>query len=411
MECCDSLNYTIWKGRRNPLGTDNLDICDGFMTIIDDEKKAGNISVTKGNYFQLGNLTPYNIVDKLRIWWRKQSPKFKKQKVNAWIPEQLLEMYEDGYAIKFNTHSYNKEFEQSVLYGTRGRVTLCSAYGMEENEYIFMTNKMNTRVGGDGGIDEEDFSGSSVEIRRVSNPKVVQFYMSTFLGCNFLTLDKEFFTCASITSTEVEPLLVWDPEDVDFGEVAVGESLTKTVHIAGEAITQTTVVNVTGTGFSCATESVTAAAANASDGVDLQVVFAPASAGNATGKMTLVNAVDGVDIEIPLKGRGMAPETGCTATPSTAVFESTAPNATKTIKVNVKGVALTEGLTVAIAGDSEFTIDIESITRAQANAAGGKDVTITYAPTAAGSHAAVLTINGATDGVNIAIPVLGTSAS
>lgn len=410
MTSCDGLNDTMWRGRRNPTGKDNLDICDGYMTIIDDEKKAGNISIAKGNYFQLGNLTVYNVVDKLKVWWRKQNPKFKKQKMNLWIPEFIWEMYEDGYAIKFNTQNYNKEFEKTMLHGTRNRVKLCSSEGMEENQYIFITPKMNTRVGGDGGIEEENYQGSSFEVRRGDSPKTCQFYMQTFFGVNFATLDKEFFSCASITVSESEPFLNWDPEEVNFGEVAVGESLTKTVHISGEALSQTTTVNVTGTGFSCATNSVTAASANASGGVDLSVVFAPASAGDKAGKLLLTNAVDGVDVEIKLSGKGVAGIPRVTTDHIAVQFPATAANSTSTMVVNVKGALLTTGLTVAVVGDSEFTSNKDAITKVEALGADGLDVTITYAPTANGSHAAVLRITSATDGIYVMIPLVGATS-
>lgn len=400
---CEGLHKPLWKGVRNAAGTTVNDICDGYMTIIGKEKAAGNISVAKGNYFQLGNLTVYNICDKLRLWWRKQDQKLKNQKLNLWVPEHIWEMYEDGYAVKFPTQQYNKSFEQSVLHGTHGRVKICTGPGMEENEYIFMTPKMNTRVGGEGGT---NFGDSNFTVRVPNNPKVCQFYMHLFFGLNFLTLDKEYFTCASLTSTDSEPMLTWDPESVDFGEVTVGETKTETVHIAGVALTQTTSVSVTGSAFSCATSSVTAASANAEEGVDLSVVFTPASAGAATGKLKLTNAVDNVIVEIPLRGTGKAAVLGCTATPMAVSLTSTA-NTAKTATVTVKGVALTANLTVAIAGDSEFTKDVSSITASQANASAGKEITITYTPTASGSHAAVLHITSATDDVDIAIPLLG----
>ena len=405
---CEGLTGALWTGKRNPSGTTVFDICDGYMTIIGNEKAAGNISVAKGNYFQLGNLTVYNIYDKLRLWWRKQDKKLKAQKLNLWVPEHIWEMYEDGYALKFSTQQYNKSFEQGILQGTHGRVKLCTGPGMEDNDHIFMTPKMNTRVGGEGG---SSFGESNFTVRVPNNPKVCQFYMHVYFGVNFLTLDKEYFTCASLTSSESEPMLSWDPENLDFGEVTVGESSTKTIHIAGEALTQTTTVNVSGSGFSCATGSVTASSANADAGVDISVVFAPSAAGSASGKLTLTNATDSIDVEIPLTGKGVAATLGCTATPASVVFESTAPNATKTAEVVVKGVALTANLTVEIAGDSEFTKDVSSITKAQANAASGKTITLTYAPTATGTHAAVLHITGSTDGIDITIPVIGTSAN
>ena len=298
----ESLCDAIWKGRRNAAGSTTLDICDGFDTIIAKEKAAGHISVANGNYFQLGNLTTYNIVDKLMLWWRRQSPKFKAQSVNLWVPEHIIEMYQDGYAIKFPTQQYNTTFDQVKLHGSHGRVTLCSAVGMEDNDYIFMTPKFNTRVGGDF---------NSFKVKEIDNPTLVRFYMECFFGVDFVTLTKEYFTCATVTSTDSEPLLSWDPENVDFGDVTANETKSKTVHIAGESLTSTLGVTVKGTGFSCATSTVTAANANAAAGVDLAVVFAPTAAGEKTGTLIIESATDGILVEIPLTGNGVAaPEDG-----------------------------------------------------------------------------------------------------
>lgn len=395
----ESLVKTIWKGRRNAAGGTALDICDGFDTIINDEKAAGRISVANGNYFQLGNLTVYNIVDKMMLWWRRQDPKFKAQNVNLWVPEHIIEMYQDGFAIKFPTQQYNTTFDQMKLHGSHGRVSLTSAVGMEDNDNIFMTPKFNTRVGGDF---------NSFKVKEIDNPTLVRFYMECFFGVNFVTLTKEYFTCASVTAQDSEPLLTWGPESIAFGNVSTAESKTLTVHFTGESITSTLAVTVTGSGFSCATSTVTAASANAEAGFDLSVVFAPSATGDKTGNLNIASATDGIDIDIPLSGKGVTPTIAVTTDKASVAFEDTVKNTTKTATVNVKGVALTAALTVAVVGDGEITCSPASITAANANAAAGADITLTFAPTAAGAKAAVLRITSSTDGIDISIPVIGT---
>ena len=82
--------------------------------------------------------------------------------------------------------------------------------------------------------------------------------------------------------------------------------------------------------------------------------------------------------------------------PTNAIaFGVTAQNVPVTKTVYFKGVNLTAGnLTLSISGTnaSLFTLSTNSIS--QANASSGTEITITYAPTAHGSHTATLTISG-----------------
>ena len=93
------------------------------------------------------------------------------------------------------------------------------------------------------------------------------------------------------------------------------------------------------------------------------------------------------------------------------VFMASTSNTGQTNRVTVHGDDLSADLTVEIEGDSEFTKDLSSITSSQAKASGGKDINITYTPTASGSHSAVLHITSVTDDIDISIPLLGSCAS
>lgn len=88
-------------------------------------------------------------------------------------------------------------------------------------------------------------------------------------------------------------------------------------------------------------------------------------------------------------------------------FADTTASETKTAVVNLQGFNLTSSVTVSIDGDEEFTSNVATITAADANADGGKDITITFAPLAAGEYEANLIIKSETDDIHFVIPVSG----
>ena len=71
-----------------------------------------------------------------------------------------------------------------------------------------------------------------------------------------------------------------------------------------------------------------------------------------------------------------------TATPEDLVMADTAALATSTKTVVIEGENLTGALELAVQG-AGFTLDAYSITEAQAEAVGGKTITVTFSPTEA----------------------------
>ena len=90
-------------------------------------------------------------------------------------------------------------------------------------------------------------------------------------------------------------------------------------------------------------------------------------------------------------------------------FEDTTANATKTAKVKFFGFNLTEATSLTLEGTNaaKFSIDVDSISASDANASTGKEITITFAPTAAGDCVAALRATNSTDNVSIVIPLAG----
>lgn len=94
---------------------------------------------------------------------------------------------------------------------------------------------------------------------------------------------------------------------------------------------------------------------------------------------------------------------------SSVTFADTASNATKTAKVKFFGFNLTEATSLTLEGTNaaKFSLSANSISAADANAAAGKEITITFTPGATGSFTAALRVTNSTDNVNMVIPLAG----
>lgn len=293
-----NLTKTIWTGVRNEEGDTSLDNFDGFDTIISKEKTAGSISRSLGNYFQSGKLTEYNIGDKLMLLWSTMTHLLKdNETLYLYMPSNVREMYDKWYNNNYNGANYTNDYNQKVLVGSNQRCVIADMAGMDDVKHIIFSTKGNMVVGFDGESGMERF-----EIRVPNNPKMVQTFAETFMGCQIINLEKECFYCSSFTSEFDVPYISYDPEEVDFGEQTANATVTENVHIEGFSLTSSLVVTVTGTGFTTTTETITAADAKA--GVDIPIAFKPTSKAEYSGKLSITSTTDIIDVEIPLKGVG-----------------------------------------------------------------------------------------------------------
>lgn len=90
-------------------------------------------------------------------------------------------------------------------------------------------------------------------------------------------------------------------------------------------------------------------------------------------------------------------------------FADTTANQTKTATVKFYGFNLSEATSLTLEGTNaaKFSISANSISASDANASGGKSITVTFAPTAAGECTAALRVTNATDNVSMVIPLKG----
>lgn len=98
---------------------------------------------------------------------------------------------------------------------------------------------------------------------------------------------------------------------------------------------------------------------------------------------------------------------------SSVTFADTASNATKTATVKFFGFNMTAATSLTLEGTNaaKFSLSANSISADDANAAAGKEITITFTPGATGSFTAALRVTNSTDNVSMVIPLAGKGVS
>lgn len=194
----EALHDNLFIADRNASGTATVDLFNGFETLLADAVLASTISEAKGNYMDLtgDTLTEANAGDILKNAWRNLDRNLKKQRVLLYIPETVMDFYEDWYQNEYSTQPWNTGIEQKFLVGSRGQCQLVPMNPMSGNYAIFSV-KENMNILVDQTSDHEN-----VRIRECDNPKLVQFFMKAYFGTGFETLQKEFLCAAKISLSE-----------------------------------------------------------------------------------------------------------------------------------------------------------------------------------------------------------------
>ena len=179
------------------------------------------------------------------------------------------------------------------------------------------------------------------------------------------------------------PVLTVEPESLDFGSIIVGETVTRTFHVSGTNLLGDISFNRSGNAsFSVSPSSLTVAQVEA--GADITVTYAPQTSGSHTANIlveggaaeTRTVACTGVAGTVPV----------ITATPAELSF-SAAVGETVTQDFTLKGYNLTGAVYLAVVNSTGgFTINKSNVTKT--NALNGIAVTVTYKPTAPGTHTA-----------------------
>lgn len=198
----EALYDEMFKAKRNAVGNYTADLFNGYATLIASQVTAGTLAVANQNFvdYSATKITQDNVGDVLKAFWRGSNPLLKKLNTNLYVPTSVFEMYEEWFVAEYNMAApwNNGNVATPKLVGSNGKCTLVPFDNMAGVSYIFMTIKDNVKMGVDQMSDAED-----VEIRRVDNPKLVQFFMKAYFGVGFETFDKKFFRSMRIS---IEPI-------------------------------------------------------------------------------------------------------------------------------------------------------------------------------------------------------------
>ena len=182
-----ALYWAIWGAKRNDSGTKTVDLFDGFDTIASKEVKDGNVSVEKGNLFDLDITTidKTNAVDICKEIWRKADYHLKNGKCKLFVPSYVLDAYNDDYKITTGAVPYNTQFNQTFVEGSSNKCEIVALPNKDGSKFMQLTTKSNMLVGTCQMSDEE-----SVSIEKYS-PFVLDFVMTMFFGTQYESINKE----------------------------------------------------------------------------------------------------------------------------------------------------------------------------------------------------------------------------
>lgn len=181
----------IAKYDSNAEKTDLATSFDGPFTILEDEKKAGNISEEKGNMYKTGTFSRADIGTKLLNMYRSRVNTFRKKKAKLFISPDLGDMYDDwledqGVLVVDGNGNLSETADQQFLRGTNKKVEIVRLTGMPDgSQFVLLTTKENSCYAYDK---EEDF-------RRLipfnsGNPYHYNAAGKYLLGFQYVTIDK-----------------------------------------------------------------------------------------------------------------------------------------------------------------------------------------------------------------------------
>ena len=182
-----ALYWAIWGAKRNDSGTKTVDLFDGFDTIAAKEVKDGNVSVEKGNLFDLDITTidKTNAVDICKEIWRKADYHLKNGKCKLFVPSYVLDAYNDDYKITTGAVPYNTQFNQTFVEGSSNKCEIVALPNKDGSKFMQLTTKSNMLVGTCQMSDEE-----SVSVEKYS-PFTLDFVMTMFFGTQYESINKE----------------------------------------------------------------------------------------------------------------------------------------------------------------------------------------------------------------------------
>ena len=228
-------------------------------------------------------------------------------------------------------------------------------------------------------------SANGVEVTVTYNPKAVGSHSATFTisggGATPMPINISG-SCVNFTAS---------PTSLNMDPVYEGEQSTATFTITGENLTAPITLvepwmeTLDGNEFSVSPKTLPKI------GGTVKVTYTPSGAHTSGAQFKFKSGDLVVSVDVTAK---CLPKPTITRSLSSWNFGTVKKNSTHTKKITVRGYNLTGDLKITPESSSYFTVSPSTITAAQAQSANGVEVTITYKPTARGSHSMTFVISG-----------------
>ena len=202
-----------------------------------------------------------------------------------------------------------------------------------------------------------------------------------------------------------------NPTSLGFGNVTVGnkQSLSETVTNTGGASVTISQVAVSGTGFTFSGIT-TPVTLTSGQSATFTVTFTPASAGSASGSVSVTSNASNPSLTIPLSGTGIAPGT-LGSNPTTLSFGSVTVGNKQSLSetvTNTGGASVTISQ-VAVSGSGfSFTGITTPVTLTSGQSA---TFTVTFTPPSAGSASGSVSVTSNASNPSLTIPLSGTGVA
>ena len=291
--------------------------------------------------------------------------------------------------------------------------------GSKQSQSVTLENTGATTV----TVSQVAMSGAGFQLSGITTPLTLNASQSTVFSVTFAPQSSGSASGSiTITSDGSNPTLTMAlsgsgvaagalasaPASLSFGSVTVAakQSLSGTVSNSGGSSVTISGVGVSGTGFSLSgiTAPLTLAAGQSAS---FTVVFAPQSAGSASGNVTITSSASNPTLTIPLSGTGTAVVGQLAVTPGTlslgSVVAGTSGTATGSLTASGANV------TIAAAGTNNSVFSISKLSLPVTIAAGQSvPFTVTFSPQTTGAATATLTFTSDAQSSTTAETLTGT---
>ena len=225
--------------------------------------------------------------------------------------------------------------------------------------------------------------------------------------------------CVGVTGKGTTPVVTGvaieiSPSTVSFGNVAMGQSATKTVTLTNTGTEALSVsgIAVAGTGFTASGPHLPISLASGQS-TSISAVFKPTTGNADKGTITITSNAAGSPSLVALSGTGTTPAAALTVTPSTVAFGSVAVGSEQSQTIHVENTG-GESASISKLTVSGTGVSVSGMTAPMTLAAGQTaNLTVSYKPVATGTLAGSVSIaSNATDpSVVVGINATATSST